>query len=643
MLGIAALATVNNAGVLSYWARQTGVLTRGSLATMALHGIVPVFGVALGAFLAWGLGRRVSRFLGLEPTGIQGHVLAFAFGLGVYLQAATGLGFLGFFRPEFFILAACLVCAAAWPERGALSDLLYDVRKPRPALGRWKAVLAALMAYAAFDSFVRALAPPIGWDATAYHLVLPKLYLEAGGILEIPWMKDSYWPHLIQVFYGVPMAFGHDTAAAVLHALLCGLLVLAVFIAGHIEESGKTASACAWIAAALLAGQPILHYVAAEPRAEGALAFFHFLACLALWRWSKTGSRGFLAAGGLMSGLAAASKMHGLVLFASLALWVVLRAQGRAQRLRAGLVYSACAAAIAAPWYFKTFWHTGNPVWPFYWRFFGGGAEAAVIDAAFRHANGWRNFQDIFVLARYGPQYLLLPGAIAAALAAGRRSLPPFMRFLWWPALPLLLLVGPTREVWRYLFVLTPAMSLSAAWWIAVILEQKGWRRPLAALLLAFGVSPILRLTQNNQIFAVLGLKSLSQPDRDSRALYLERSLDYYRFYQTVNARIRPGERVLLFREVRGYYLDVNYRWGEPFHQRDIVYKSIADGKDLARRLESLGFTHVLVHDQEKWYGWDESFYDSHTLELMRQLLSQSARLVVSDGPYALYALKRGL
>ena len=52
--------------------------------------------------------------------------------------------------------------------------------------------------------------PPVSKDALVHHLAVPKLYLEHGGIYEIPSMPFSYYPMNLNLLYMIPLYFGQD-------------------------------------------------------------------------------------------------------------------------------------------------------------------------------------------------------------------------------------------------------------------------------------------------------------------------------------------------------------------------------------------------------------------------------------------------
>ncbi len=623
------LAARRNTAVLRYLAQSPRVWDLSSLGAFLGNTAGPALATCFFLLFIWFSGRRIARRLA-APTDGALAVLPGALGLGLFgtIVFASGLaGKLGL----GIRLSLALAFLAGLPEAWALLKSAPKWRRPeKPPL--WKTALAVLLAFSFFHILINALAPPVGWDALAYHLAIPRLYLDKDAVYELPWLMHSHWPHLMEMIYTVPLAAGQESCAALVHGLVSAGLVVTVFLLGK-EEGGAAAG---WSAAALLAAQPVFLEVAAEPHSDGALALFHLLACLAVWRWSKQGGKGLLAAAGLCSGLAAACKLTGLALCAALFGWLLLDSRRRVGALR----FALWAALPAAPWYLKTWLTAGNPVWPFYSAVFGGAWEPRLIVESLVRTSLWRFPRDYPLLWRYGPQYLLLPAAGLAALAAARdRRFPPVLKFLFFVTAPLAALSVRYHEAWRYLIPLAPSVALACGWWCAHAGRRTGWRRIAAGCFLALGLWPVVGLNQSNELFAVLELKSRAMPGLPAREVYRARQLPFAHFYEEAASLIPPGSRVLLFGEIRGYHLRADYQWGDPVNQKQIIYDRLASPEALRRELDRQKLTFVLVNETNTLRGLHDDIYDARTVALMAGMLARYGREALREGAYALYAL----
>jgi hypothetical protein len=648
VLVFGALAFLPDRGFWAYVAGPPFRLDTASAATILYHDVVPLSLAALFACACWGLGRRLLRSLAPGVDGLLSHCWAFGLGLGVCAQSVFLLGVCGGLNAPCLLAGSALLAAAAARELGpALPRLAARFSRPFAGGTVWSGALAGFLASVAWHALICALAPPTDWDSLAYHLALPKIYWKSGRILEIPWLMHSHWPHLMEALYSVPVALRLDTAAALIHAGVCAALTLAIFAAGR-RELGRAAGA---LAAALFASQPVVLRLAGTPHSDGALAFFHFLSAAAIWEWRRGGGArrmGLLALAGLLAGFASAAKLHGIGLTLIWAAWIAYDSP-RSSRRRDVALFLACALAVVFPWYLKTWIGAGNPIWPFFPRLLGGRWGPDVVLASSRRFN-WLDWGALpGALRDAGAPSLLAPFAILIALAALQGEiLPPFAAFMLLPVLPYFLAVSRRTEVWRFMLPCFPAFALASAWGASCLWAAAGRLgglrrtalRLAAAVAVAIGLLPRARADENNQLFAVLGARPASDPDADPRELYLERSVDHVAFYRSVDRRLAGTKaRILLYREIRGYYLDSDYLWGDPGNQGLIRYASIPDPDGLRRRLAELGVTHVLVNAGLGIYQPGRGDYDPHVVALMDGVLSSGARRVLADGPFALYEL----
>jgi len=84
-----------------------------------------------------------------------------------------------------------------------------------------KALLIGLLAVIVISILILAYVPPVSRDALIHHLALPKLYLEHGGIYEIPSAQFSYYPMNLDLLYMIPLYFGNDIIPKYIHFVFC--------------------------------------------------------------------------------------------------------------------------------------------------------------------------------------------------------------------------------------------------------------------------------------------------------------------------------------------------------------------------------------------------------------------------------------
>jgi len=604
-----------NAAPLRHIAGAFGVQ---ALTGMLRNSLLPLLAAAFLCACAWGTGRRLLRATATGAEEAERDAAAFALGAGLWATALLLLGLSGLFTPAAVLATTAVVALAAWPECPRLRPGLPRI----PTLSWGRLLAAGVLALAGWHVLVHALAPPTDADALAYHLALPDLYLEWGEVRRVPWIIFSHWPHLVSILYAVPLTLGLDNVAALMHAAAAAALVAAVFRVAREEFDAPTA----WTAAAILAVQPALVRFAGTPRIEAWWALLHFLAFHSAWRWGRDGGRVWLLRAALLAGLAASVKLIGLASLAILGVWILLRGKP-SERVRCAAMTLGIGAAVASPWLLATWAATGSPIWPYL------GGDGYLAER-FSRLNVWPAWTDLTHLLRNGPQYLLVPAALAALGSLRSRSgLPPYLRFHAATFVPYALLVAWNYEAWRYCVPWMPALALLIAWGAVRLWRRGGIRRAGAALLAGCALYPLLALNQSNALFAVLELRSNSHPDLAPREVYLRRTFPPYAAFRAATRRFAGAPvRIFLFHESMGYYLDTDYLWGSPSVQGLVRYDELADGEALRERLRDLGVTHVLVRQPMPGY------YERRAAILARRMLRRSSPLL-RERDHVLYAL----
>lgn len=619
---------------LLFAARATGFFTfvLKNPGSVDLYSVHSWFSYALWPLLmaatAWsvflGIGRRMRSPLVLPEKGFLDAASSAALGLILTGTALFFLGWGGGLTPVHLIAVSSFLAAFSF-------GLLKLPRLKTPSLGPIEGLCAGLLSFVAVCSLLDALAPPVLWDARAYHLVIPELALHAGRFAPLPWLLHSHWPHLMECLYSLPLAAERDSVAALLHWGAAAFLVASVFSVAD-KSAGRPA---AWTAVLLLAAQPAFSSEAGTPHSDAAAALLAFCTAVTLARW-ETDRRPRLAAfAGLLAGGAVAVKLTLIAPFAAWTLWLCVK-----RRPRDAGVFALCGCAIFMPWLLKTWLETGDPVWPFLSSFTGDAAGAA-LSARNAVSNRWGWPLPFWAFTQDGPGYLLLP-FVAAWFLAGKKALPPSApeRWLWIAGLPLAALSLPQHAAWRYLMPLWPAFALATGRFLSAALKRGRMHAGLAVTAVAAGISPIFSLSPNNQLFAVISPRPASAPAADRRELWEDRSLDGLpSFYREASTSLPPDARVLLFREIRGYRAGFDYLWGDPMNQALLDYRSLPDPEALYARLQALGVTAVLDHPGSSLYREDPGYYDRRTLALMSECLRRHGRVVLERDGLVLHRL----
>ncbi|MBW2623351.1 MAG: glycosyltransferase family 39 protein, partial [Deltaproteobacteria bacterium] len=229
---------------------------------------------------------------------------------------------------------------------------------------------ASLLAVIAFVLLIDLL-PPMGRDSLIHHLAIPKLWLQAGAMVEIPWSRFSYYPMNLELLYLIPLALDADWAARLIHhafGLLSGWLIF---------QYVRPRLGFNWglLASLLFVSTPMVMRLSSSAYVDLGLVFFITASWMCLVRWAETGKILYFILSGISLGLALGTKYNALiapVLFIPSVMIIRSRAGDRTGRcILWGLLFTALFLLPFAPWLIKNYLWTGNPIYPLYNRVWG--------------------------------------------------------------------------------------------------------------------------------------------------------------------------------------------------------------------------------------------------------------------------------
>jgi hypothetical protein len=512
-----------------------------------------------------------------------------ALGLALLAHLLLLLGLAGLLTPLPVLLLAVAIHAVGAP---AWRELWADLRWPRLLMGLSAAVgLAPLI--------LLALYPPTGFDATMYHLPFARAFAESGGVPYLVDLRFPVFPQANEVLFAVVRLFGRDVGAHAvqLFATLLTALLLVVWVRDRKD----------WLAAALFLGNPIVVYLAATGYIEAGLTLFVTASLYALDRWRGGGGRGWLALAAVLGATAADVKYLGLFFLGIAGLTVLLGGpcpRPWSARLRDGLLFAAVAAAFLAPWYLRSYWHTGNPIFPYLTQVFGGSLwqslpRPEIGEALPPRLVRWARipWDVVFERGRYGQMPPFSPVYLAALplLAFGAVRDARVRRPLWIAGLYALVFTWLPSDS-RYLVPILPLASLALAGSLASAVHRWPRLAPSRRLAGALCLGCLLPgwLYAGYRV-ARQGTLPVSPAAREA---YLAHALPLYPAIAWLN-RTRGSAYTVwaLHAEHMAYFADGRFRgdWvGLASFER--VLRGLEGPADLHRRLRGLGVDHLLVN-----------------------------------------------
>jgi hypothetical protein len=565
-----------------------------SLASKAGWELDPAESVGVAGLLALGAVGTLTGALGMIPGGLR-------WAMPLVGGAAVVLGIVGFLKGA----------GAAW-----------KFVRPEGNTAIFPLVLGLL----AIFPLIAALSPStmIDWDSIAYHMAVPKLWLESGQVERIYTIHHSNFPSTINALYLYGLTWGDQFGAK---GFSWAILILGAVALFGLSRRWAGPSHAWWAPLAFMAS-PVVLWESGTAYIDVAHGLFTGLAVLytgeLLMKLRETGKTdSLLTALALLNwGFTLGTKFTGLQTFAAAGLLALLFA-GRKLGVAAKPVVAIALGAviIASPWFIKNVASTGNPVFPFFYEKLGGSGWDQF------RADIYRNEQQTFGVGRdpvllghamlglgYQPGRYVNPGqtqgagfptgaigiaalaALVLAATSGRRELR-ISYVLAWSGLSLLFWFFLSQQS-RYLtFLVVPSAVLVPMLWPTLRLAPLlGGLVGLQAAYTAF----YLNMSQTTDQLRVL--TGQVSPDR-----YEKERVGFASAAKVINENTTVT-KVALFDEVFGFFLEKPYFWANPGHSDQIKFERIGDGAALAEEFRRQGISHAYMNfafsapeERSKW------------------------------------------
>ncbi len=589
------------------------------------------------SFIAALVGAALGRLVTLRAYSPLTRLLLFVtLGYLVLAYLLLGLGLLGYLQPvPVLVVLVILLLGGLTAFRTLWQDLCTVTSNVLRALlassTRWLYWFLLLFVLA---SLPVALAPSAGldWDGLAEHLAMAKEWVKAGRIIPLWYEHHSQFPATLQMLYALALLLRGAIAAKLFHFSF-GLIALgAVFVLTRRHISPQAAP---W-AAVILAATPVFSWLMGAAYIDLPVVACVLLSAHFFLEWMSSGTVRDAALSGLLAGAAMAFKMQGIPYFGLLlifALYIAWRQRRQeTQRWRAIAIFAIVGLVVASPWYIKSWVITGNPVYPFAYSIFGGKQWSAQQAEWYRHhqlefgvgelppqevldALPW--YKRTFIGPRAPLRLLLAPFNLTFSPVPFTDPVSPVAAIMFFSIGPLYLIFTPMQLAFSgrpvKLKVLLVLFGLLWIWWL-YSMQQSRYLLPTMALLTPAAAYGLHRCTQHKGLlrgttFAVVAtwlvivmlikMTSLSialpvVAGTVSREQYLASSLAPYPVISYINSHTPPEAKVISYGEVRLFYLERDYLWGDPVYHRMIIYDTMTGPEDLLAAYSRLGISYVL-------------------------------------------------
>lgn len=615
---------------------------------------------------AYGYGSFLVQAIGLsDRRRLEFYIYSIALGFGVLGHITFALGVIGliYVSTGIVIISIGLILGLIELFRNKSTYITALIQLFKSIKIRWfpSALVVILLINWIYPFFANALVPPSNYDEVAYHLAIPKIFVDQHSLEYISFIPYSNWPLETELLFTLSLLFSSEVLSHLITWIALVLVSISLFNFGRKNFNSEVGL----LAAVLFSSTPMVTTLAGTSLIELPLTLFTLLATLTFLDWLNSGERHDLILSAVFGGLAASTKLNAALvplILGILLVYVLYRHKQFqvGQIIRYFGLYGLIAFVIVVPWYIKTWVQTGNPFWPFLYDFLGGrnwdelGSEYLLGFIRLPNLEmdliNW--FRGLYLLTfeaiNFGPYRVVLG--------------PFYLFFLPFSVPALFLLESRERRILRWLVLI--GLVYYTSWFLQT--HQTRFLMPASsvlALISAIGLYWFWNLGSRwwSSILKILltGLlvyfNWITNPaDRDlvkdnwsfmsgqvTRGEFLERVVPGYEVFSYANNALPDDAYLwLALYESRGYYLDREYMWANPISQRDIQLEKYKDTTELAEELRQRGFTHIIFRtDQLEPYTYIR--YGPEITALTQNFLSDYARLIYHSEPLEIYELIR--
>ncbi|MGI6295821.1 MAG: ArnT family glycosyltransferase [Armatimonadota bacterium] len=530
------------------------------------------------------------------------------------LDISMGMGLLSL---VYFAMAACQILSGPWPL--ILCSVLSILGIPMiadairwfrtrskggrfitPVTVLWIIVFTGIAA----TMLIPALVPPTSadWDSLAYHLAVPKLYLQHGGFFYIDLASHSNFPFLVEMLYTPALSIGDAVGAKLVHYLYGVLLAFSVALLAKRHFHPKAAP----LAALAIASMPLVMWEATTAYIDLATALYTVLGVYLLLEYLDKPRLHFLVGCGIAAGFAASTKLTGLALFPLLAIWLLIDRfyTNRTIQWKQSLLICGVALLVCSPWYLKTFIYTGSPVYPFFYPIFGG------KDWSMSLADNYSKLQAQFGQGHDFASFIFLPYDLTFESWCFYDTPGLFPGPIFLIAVPLLLLARYRSNklfglamffmaqlvIWfcltqqsRYLI---PAFAILAVIIAAIAYTDERMKYIRAALISVFIATAVFGIVTESDMIKIAYPCVIGHQTRQQ---YLSQYLWIYPAQEWINSHTPKDAKIALFGDTRGFYLDRPYFWADPGHNLKFT-RDFDSADEFLAYLKRQGISYAMVN-----------------------------------------------
>ena len=519
---------------------------------------------------------------------------------------------------------------------------------------------------------IMAAVPPTSRDALTHHLAVPKLWIEKGGMVEMPDLDFSYYPMNLDLLYVIPMLFGNDILPKYIHFLFA--LATAWLIYAYLKQ--RTTRNLSLGGALLFLSTPVIVKLSISVYVDLGLIFFSWASMFHLLAWARhPHAAKHLVFSAILCGLGLGTKYNGIIVLFLLTLFVpiiYIQTEGRNQfktKCAVGypVLFFLIATTVFSPWMIRNYRSTGNPIYPLYKDRIGSQTERSEISNL--SMKPWLQRKLIYRESAW--ETTLIPLRV---FFQGEDDNPRFFDGKLNPVLffcPFLLLLRRRESdaamkldqllltSFSILFVLyasfmvdmriryiapiiPPLVVLSILGIRDILLWGDGLNRKSMQVISRWVLAGCMfYFLSMNATYVANVFRSVNPVPfilgKTSRSAYLTDKLPEYPAIQFANQITDEDMKILaLFLGRRLYYFDRTAEFATQAFARMVAAST--DGKTLSSQLRDSGYSHCIIGIShfENWAN--QVFANEHKKDVL-QWLRNDCKLLFSENGYAVFKL----
>ena len=415
------------------------------------------------------------------------------------------------------------------------------------------AVLICLLSFSVVN-LVGALGPETAFDATWYHLTIPKLFAEKGSVyfIEGNLFYYSLMPKLTEMLYLSSLVLSNEILAKLIHFLFGILTTIVTYKISRLYLN----KIYSLLAALIFYSNLVVAWLSITAFADLSRAFYESLSLLSFLIYAKNRKLVYLILGSILFGFALSTKLLALL---SVPIFVLL-------------ILLIISFVTASPWYIFSYIHTKNPIFPVFSKL-----QAENFDLSlFNPGLFATNLAKFFIISSdpVSPIYLIMLPLLLMGL---RNTFRKYRELSLYVAFSLsVLAVTPHSGGGRFIVQFLPAYSVLVSLLIFNLKAEVVKKLIIFTVLFIFLLNVSYRVLANAKYIDVIFGNTTKE-----KFLMENLNFSFGDFYdEGGNIKKIVGDNLVLVMGIHNlYYIDFNYTLDEWNNRNsDVIFILIQGG-----------------------------------------------------------------